>query len=284
VDVVRVRGHEREDESTRRLFTTARADRSNAVPYHSQIFPQLTVLEGLYNKGATIRAQGGIFIETQRGKAATKKNGEYLAQSPQRAPSLKDQIDLGSGLRGLCGLGVLGASKSYVSDRCGCEHIARQADRGRLIVKISSQLANNFHCSSTRWRFRKVFFGVYFVFRFGTEAITTRPFHSWALSPRACRAVLPPQGARGNWQTARCKFAKTSLTHLQPGSALPRFENSRNVETSGEMAAITDRCIVGLRPESPTARPGRRIGAERRQYFHQRILRRNCCRLERELL
>jgi hypothetical protein len=92
-------------------------------PYHSQIFTQLTALDGLFDKGTTVRAHGGIFIETQRGKAATKKNGEYLAQSPQRAPSLKDQIDLGSGLRGLCGLDVLGASKSYVSDPCGGEHI-----------------------------------------------------------------------------------------------------------------------------------------------------------------
>jgi hypothetical protein len=81
-----------------------------------------------------------------------KKKGKYLAQSPQRSPSLRDQNYFGPGLRGLCELGVLGASKSYVSDSCGRKQIAasRHGQTHQLGgMKLSSQLANNFdYCSA----------------------------------------------------------------------------------------------------------------------------------------
>jgi hypothetical protein len=42
---------------------------------------------------------------------------------PAKIAKLKDQIDSGFGLRGLCALGVLGAIKSCVFDSYGCEQI-----------------------------------------------------------------------------------------------------------------------------------------------------------------
>jgi hypothetical protein len=42
---------------------------------------------------------------------------------PAKIAKLKDQIDLGCGLRALCALGVLGAIKSRVFDSYGGEQI-----------------------------------------------------------------------------------------------------------------------------------------------------------------
>jgi hypothetical protein len=101
------------------------------------------------------RSDGFGPLRPRAAQPQPKKKGKYLAQSPQSmscatpkgSPSLRDQNYLGPGLWGLCELGVLGASKSYVSDSCGRKQIAasRHGQTHQLGgMNISSQPANNF--------------------------------------------------------------------------------------------------------------------------------------------